>query len=67
MQHYGDNFIPVVPDTKPPLHTADTPFCWDETCPCHEDGDALAEIHDAINAGIITPDDAQRILKGETV
>jgi len=67
MHHFGDNFIPVVPHTQPILHTADTPFCWDETCPCHEDSDVIAELHDAINAGIITTDDAIRILKGVTI
>ena len=67
MQHYGDNFIPVVPNNQP-LHTADTPFCWDETCPCHDDdSDAIAGLNDAINDGIITIDDAIRIVQGKTV
>ena len=66
MQHYGDNFVPVVPTTQS-LHTEEHPFCWDETCPCHDDSDAIAGIANAINDGIITSDDAQRIIKGETV
>ncbi len=66
MRHYGDNFIVVVPNNQP-IHTADSPFCWDETCPCHDDSDAIASINDAITEGIITSDDAIRIIKGQTV
>ena len=66
MHHYGDNFVLVVPEEHL-LHTADNPFCWDETCPCHDDSDAIASIANAINDGIITTDDAQRIIKGQTV
>ncbi len=66
MLHYGDNFVLVVPEEHL-LHTAVNPFCWDETCPCHDDADAIAGINDAINNGIITADDAKRIVKGETV
>jgi hypothetical protein len=66
MQHYGDNFIPVLADTQP-LHTEEHPFCGDPTCPCSENTDALTELAQAIRDGLITPDDATRILKGETV
>ena len=66
MLHYGDNFVLVVPEEHL-LHTAVNPFCWDETCPCHDDSNAIAAINEAINAGTITADDAQRIVKGETV
>jgi len=66
MHHYGDNFVLVVPEEHP-LHTQEYPFCWDETCPCHDDTDAIAGITNAINEGIITADDATHIIKGETV
>jgi hypothetical protein len=66
MHHYGDNFIPVVPEEHL-LHTPEQPFCWDVTCPCHDDADAITAMNDAINEGIITADDATRIIKGETV
>ncbi len=66
MQHYGDNFVPVVPDEHP-LHTQEQPFCGDPTCICYGDKDNIAAINDAINAGTITADDAQRIVKGETI
>ncbi len=66
MQHYGDNFVLVVPDEHP-LHTPEQPLCGDPTCLCYDDLDTIAAIHEAINDGIITTDDAQRIIKGQTV
>ena len=66
MHHYGDNFIIVIPDTQP-LHTEEHPFCGEPTCPCSEDTEALTELEQAIRDGLITPDDATRIIKGETV
>ncbi len=66
MHHYGDNFVLVVPTTQP-LHTEEHPFCGDPTCPCVEDQDGLTELDQAIKDGLITADDAARILKGETV
>jgi len=66
MQHYGDNFVPVVPDAQP-LHTEEYPFCGDPTCPCSEDKDVLTELDQAIRDDLITPDDATRIIAGKTV
>ena len=66
MQHYGDNFIPVIPDPQP-LHTPEHPFCGDPTCICYEDNDAITELAQAVREGLLTPDDATRIIKGKTV
>jgi hypothetical protein len=66
MQHFGDNFIVVVPEDHL-LHTPEQPFCGDPTCPCVEDTDALTELDQAIKDGLITTDDATRILQGRTV
>ncbi len=66
MQHYGDNFLPVVPEDHL-LHTQEHPFCGDPTCICYCDNDTIAAINDTINAGIITADDATRIIQGRTV
>jgi hypothetical protein len=66
MQHYGDNFIPVIPDTIP-IHTKEHPFCGDPTCICYEDKDAISDLSQAIKDGLITTDDATRIIKGKTV
>ena len=66
MQHYGDNFVPVVPTTQP-LHTEEHPFCGDPTCPCSEDKDVLTELDQAVRDGLITPDDAIHIIAGKTI
>jgi len=66
MQHYGDNFVPVVPTTQP-LHTEEHPFCGDPTCPCSEDTDALTDLDQAVRDGFITPDDAIHIIAGKTI
>ena len=66
MQHYGDNFVLVVPDAQP-LHTEEHPFCGDPTCPCSEDKETLTELDQAVRDGLITLDDATRIIKGKTV
>ncbi len=66
MQHYGDNFIPVIPDAIP-IPIPEHPFCGDPTCLCYEDQDAITELDRAIRDGLITPDDATRIIQGKTV
>jgi len=66
MQHFGDNFIPVIPGTIP-IHTKEHPFCGDPTCICYEDPENITDLSQAIKDGLITADDATRIIKGETV
>ena len=66
MQHYGDNFIFVVPDEHP-LHTPDHPFCSDDTCDCHEDQELLAEVNLQVQEGHLTPDEATAFVQGRTV
>ena len=64
--HFGDNLILVVP--VPYLdHTPDRPFCWDATCPCHEDQEAIAEVYHAYQDGLVSAVDAARIVQGRTV
>ena len=65
MQNYGDNFIPVIP-TDAIEHTADHPFCWDETCYCHENEENIAQVNEAYQEGRISADDATRIVRGQT-
>lgn len=67
IQSYGDNFIPVVP-TNIPLHTAEHPFCGlDPACPCYEDPDNIQALSQAIQSGILTLEEASKIIKGRTV
>jgi len=66
MQHYGDNFVLVVPADNP-LHTADHPFCYDDTCGCHEDETLVTDVLDMYNAGLLTSQEATYTMQGKTV
>ena len=66
MHHYGDNFVPVVPEEHP-LHTPEHPFCGDLTCICYEDPENIADLAQAIADGLLTADDTKQIIKGKTV
>ena len=61
---YGDNFIPVIP-VDYLEHTITRPFCWDKTCPCHDDIEAIAQINTCFQAGLCTFIEAMHIINGE--
>lgn len=66
MLPYGDNSIPAVPvDYKE--HTPLNLFCWDETCPCHEKADEVSRVNQAYQEGLITAENATRIVRGKTI
>lgn len=67
IQPYGDNFIFVIPVEDEILHTPDKPFCWDNTCPCHEDALLIAEVAAFVLQGIMTLDEATHFISGRTV
>ena len=67
MKHIGDNFIPVIP-TDDLQHTDAHPFCVaNPTCPCHEDPDLIAPIAQAVQDGLMTPDEATDYVMGRTL
>jgi hypothetical protein len=49
------------------LHTQESPFCNHPTCPCHEDKELLSDVSLAIDQGLLTPDEATRVVMGTTV
>lgn len=60
--------IPAIPVSEGSLiHAPGNPFCYDETCGCHEDPELLATVADAINQGLLTPDEATRLVAGKTI
>ena len=65
-KHFGDNFIPII-FVDSLEHTTDRPFCWDMTCPCHEDPDTIAEVHQAYQDGLLTAENATQIVRGQTI
>jgi len=62
---FADNFIPIIPvDDK--QHSQEHPFCFaNPSCPCHEDNEAIAEIHAFVQAGLLTPTEATRTIEGK--
>lgn len=43
------------------IHSSESPFCDDLGCPCHEDGEAIAQVQTWVTDGLITTEDAARI------
>jgi hypothetical protein len=65
LKHYGDNFIPVIPVDRVD-HTQARPFCLlSPSCPCHEDPENIAKVNGHVRAGLLTPQEATRTVKGE--
>ncbi|MGB8344431.1 MAG: hypothetical protein WCD86_06085 [Ktedonobacteraceae bacterium] len=62
---YGDAFIPVIESDM--AHTADHPFCDDSICPCHEDANAIGEVGQYVQDGLMSPEDADKFYRGMTV
>jgi hypothetical protein len=49
------------------LHTQESPFCDHPTCPCHDEGELLSEVALAMDQGLLTLDEATRVIMGITV
>ena len=64
---FPDNFAYVVPVEEDLLHTSDHPYCWDSTCPCHENQEAFVHIQQYVFDGLMTPDEAVLFVAGRTV
>lgn len=65
-EHFADNFIPIIVCDHLE-HTADRPFCWDTTCPCHEDPGLIREVDHACQDGLITAENATTIVQGHNI
>jgi len=59
-----DNFAYVIP-VDHVEHTDDNPFCWDVACDCHEDDLAIAAVYQAVQDGLMTPDEATDFVLGK--
>ena len=67
MEGFADNFIPVIPLEDDTLHPSEKPFCWDTTCPCHEDQDNIATVAQQVQDGLFTPSEATDFVNGKTI
>ena len=66
LEPYADNFIPVIP-VDYIEHTDEKPFCWNGSCPCHEDEEAFAAVNDAVQDGLMTPEEATDFVTGRGI
>jgi len=66
IEPYADNFIPVIPIDEFE-HPPDSPFCWDPTCDCHEDQDAIGLVAQYVDRGLMTPQEATDFVGGRTI
>lgn len=67
MQSFGNNFIPVIPYEDDIIYTIETPFCWDNTCGCHEDPELIAEVAHQLEDGLLTPEEATYTIQGKVI
>lgn len=57
--------ILIVPMEDDLIHTSEYPFCFlDDQCLCHEDPLLIAEVDQAVTAGLLTPDEATTFVAG---
>lgn len=63
---FADNFIPVIP-VDSIEHTENKPFCWNAGCLCHEDQDAIAEVNQYVQDGLMTTQEATDFVNGKTL
>ena len=63
-----DPFIPaILVSEESPFHTPGNPFCYDKTCGCHENPVLIAAVADAVNQGLLTPEEATCLVAGKTI
>ena len=66
MAHHQQPLLVLMEDEI--IHTDDHPFCnIDPTCGCHEDPELIAGVNEAVEQGLITPEEATLIIQGKTL
>jgi hypothetical protein len=59
-----DNFAYVIPVEDELEHMLLQPFYWNVSCDCHEDDEAIAAIYQAVQDGLLTPEEATDFVLG---
>ena len=49
------------------LHTPDHPFCYDGTCDCHDNPQAIQIVTGYVQDGLMTPEEAKDFVAGKTI
>ena len=61
-----ENFAYVIPVDELE-HTPEKPFCWDSSCPCHEDDLLIEEVAIFVQQGLMTPQEATDFVAGRGI
>jgi hypothetical protein len=65
MQFHIQHPIPIpLEDEHDLVHTDDSPFCLDPSCPDKEDKDAIDAVAQIVENGLMTPAEATRFVQG---
>lgn len=57
------DIVPVIMEDDL-LHTDETPFCYDVTCPCHEDPLLITQVATFVEDGLLTHEEATAFVAG---
>lgn len=49
------------------LHGDDRTFCYDMSCPCHEDSNETAIVGQYVSDGLMNTSEADRLYRGRTI
>lgn len=49
------------------LHTPNNPFCYDESCGCHDDQTLIAEVATFVAEGLMTEEEATDFVAGKMI
>jgi hypothetical protein len=68
VRHREESQPIAIPMEDDLIHTQQHLFCSsDPTCPCHRDPELLAEVAQAVEQGLLTPDEATLVAQGKTL
>jgi len=67
MANHREHQPVVIPMEDELLHTQDHPFCSVPTCPCKEDNELRSDVAQAVEQGLLTPEEATRLVLGQTL
>ena len=62
----GPTAIPI-PMEDANLHTDTSPFCTDQTCPCHEDQQLWQSLAQQVQDGLLSPEEATALVAGKSL
>lgn len=61
-----DDFAYVIP-VDYILHEWAKPFCYDDTCGCHDDPELISEVNKFVQNGLMTSAEATNFVTGKTI